>query len=106
MLAISNDNFRWTLSLNPTIAGTFTYSDVDNSAVQVATGATANTISNLGVEIVGGYAASNIAIEKEIKSILGLGSTIDGTPDELVLSVMPLSSNADIHGSLSWTELL
>ncbi len=29
-----------------------------------------------------------------------------GTPDELVLSVMPLSANADIHAALNWQELL
>lgn len=35
-----------------------------------------------------------------------MGTEIDGTPDELVLAVMPLGSNADIHASMSFREML
>ena len=34
-----------------------------------------------------------------------LGAAIDGTRDEIVLCVRPLTNNADIEGSLNWREL-
>ena len=41
----------------------------------------------------------------DLKNSLLLGAKIDGTPDEIVLCVRPLSANADIQGSLTWREL-
>lgn len=40
-----------------------------------------------------------------LPNALYLGSQIDGTLDEIVLCVRPLSSNATIQGSLTWREL-
>lgn len=107
VISETNDDFRWILSYNPTIADTFTYSDISNSCVQGATGATANTVSNLGITIGEGYASTDTqSIEAVVETSLRLGSLIDGTPDELVLSVMPLSSGADIQAAIIWKELL
>lgn len=102
-----NDNFRWFISLNPTIAGTFTFSNLANSAVQVATGVTANTITDPGTVMGGGFASNDTQqFSDELESALRLGSFIDGTPDELVLGVTPLSPNADIQAELTWRELI
>ncbi len=103
-------SYLWTLVMNPTIAGTFSYSDLPNSSVQVATGITANEVTG-GVVVGGGHGASaqkGSTAEGDINSSLRLGAAIDGTVDELVLCVMPVTGtqNAVIHGSLTWRELL
>lgn len=103
----NNDSFEWVLVFNPTVAGTFTYSDVDTeSALQYATGATANTVTG-GYAITGGHGFSDIASSSEISNALRLGAAIDGTRDEIVLCVRPVNStNLDIEGGLTWRELL
>ena len=107
MISKTNDSFRWSLHFNPTIAGTFTYSDITNSSLQKATGATANTVSDEGLVIASGYGSvSDRNADGDLQTALRLGSAIDGTVDELVLCVMPLSANADILGSLNVRELL
>jgi hypothetical protein len=102
----ANDNFEWFLCVNPTIAGTFTYNNVTNSAVQLARGATANTITNNSWDIrlsggLGSTAAPNV---DEIDTDLMLGSQIDGTPDEFVLAFRPIS-NCTVHGTLTAREI-
>lgn len=107
MVSETADNFRWILCINPTIASTFTYGDLDNSACQIATGALANTISDTGFIISQGYSStSSMSVDKQFESSLRIGSQIDGTRDEIVLAVMPLSANADIQAALNWRELL
>lgn len=101
--------FEWRLLLNPTVSGTFTYSDVTNSAIQVATGATANTVVD-GVPLAGGYVAASqttrTAITNAIKSALSLGSSVAGAADAVVLCARPLANNADISGGMTIRQLL
>jgi len=107
MINEANDDFRWALHLNPTIAGTFTYSDLLNSALQTAAGATANTISDEGIVIASGYASiDTLSANAQLNTALKIASKIDGTVDELVLSCTPLSTGADIQASLGFRELL
>ncbi len=111
MINKTSDNFRWSLCINPTIAGTFNYSDVLNSAVQQATGVTANTVSDRGLVIDSGYITASAtigggSIDRKFVTSLKIGSKIDGTYDELVLCVTPLTAGADIFGSLTFRELL
>lgn len=106
MISETADDFEWLLLWNPTVAGTFTYVDETNSAVQVARGATTNTVTG-GTLLAGGYASvDQLSIQSQLANAIHLGSAIDGTPDELVFCVRPLSSNADIQGSLNWRELV
>ncbi|MBN2661587.1 MAG: hypothetical protein JXR54_10000 [Tannerellaceae bacterium] len=103
--------FRWSLQLNPIIAGTFTYSDITDSAVQRATGVTANTVTTQGVLFDSGYTGAaginaGVGSSRQFNTSLRMGSTIDGVSDELVLCVTPLGSNSDIHASLTFRELL
>ena len=104
MISETNDDFEWSLYLNPTVAGTFTYSDETNSAVQTATGATANTVTG-GTLVNAGFAKSSASISSILPNALHIGAAIDGTRDELVLCVRPLSANADIQASITWREL-
>jgi hypothetical protein len=111
MINEAGDDFRWSLCLNPTIAGTFTYSDLTNSAVQSARGATANTVSDEGILIDSGYAVAGVfgaggGTNRKFVTSLRMGTTIDSTPDEIVLCVTPLTAGADIQASLTFRELL
>ncbi|HET6497373.1 MAG TPA: hypothetical protein VFH61_18660 [Thermoleophilia bacterium] len=108
MIGQQKNDFEWLLYWNPTVADTFTYSDLTNSCVQAARGATANTIS-AGTVIGGGLVAGGNSlggsVSKELRNALRLGSSLTGTPDALVLAARPLTANSDIEGSLSWREL-
>jgi len=105
MFSETSDSYEWVLVLNPTVASTFTYSDSTNSSVQIARGATANTITG-GTKVAGGLAATSSGILERVETIRYLGSTIAGVSDTVVLCVRPLSALADIHGALTWRELV
>lgn len=105
MLAETNDAFEWLVYLNPTVAGTFTYSGITNSACEGAVGVTANTITG-GTILYRGFGATKAEIESfNQPDVVRLGAAIDGTRDTLVLAVRPLGANADIQGALNWDEL-
>lgn len=113
-LHTASHKVEWILKYNPTVAGTFTYSDQTNSAVQVATGATANTVTG-GYDITGGFIESGGVAqgrsgsgERGIDNAILLGSLIDGTVDTIVLCARPIagSSAVDVEGSLNWRELV
>lgn len=111
-LQSAGDDLEWILVFNPTIAGTPTWGDETNSAVQSFTGATANTITN-GYQITGGYLSSGTGLNStaaltfEVPNALLLGSTISGTPQTIVLCVKPLTNvNTLVEGSITWRELL
>ena len=97
-------DFEWLILLNPTVSGTFTYVDHDDSAIQVALGNSTNTVT-LGHEMGGGFATSSAPASVALPSAIYIGSTILGVSDELILCVRPLSSNADIQAGLTWREL-
>lgn len=102
----AGNNFLWQLHLNPTLTIGLSYANVANSAVQFGVGAPAgDVITAVGVVIGSGYVSS--AIEQatiNVESALRLGSLIDGTQDQLVLSVTPITANLDILGGLTWRE--
>ena len=104
---------EWTLRLNPTVAGTFTYNDEANSAVQIATGATANTVTG-GTIVAGGHIESGGnagggagSIGRDLDNTLRLGANIAGTVDEIVLCLTPIagSSAVDAEAGITWQEL-
>jgi hypothetical protein len=103
---------EWIWILNPVVGGTFTYGDETSSAVQIARGVTANTVTG-GTRITGGFGESTSSgggsggVSSPIPNALRLGCKIDGTVDEMVLCWMPNggSTNHDIEGSITWREL-
>lgn len=110
VLATSNDNFLWRLVLNPTVAGTFTYNDVTNSSLQVATGDVAgnpstNTVTG-GAVLSSGYGTGNTGVSSVLTSALRIGSTIAGVTDRVVLCVTPLTINLDITGAMNVKEFI
>lgn len=104
---------EWILKFNPTVAGTFTYNAQTESAVEIALGALANTVTG-GYDIAGGFIESGGAplgssgsAERGLENALLLGAKINGTVDTIVLCFRPIggSTNVDVEGSISWREL-
>ena len=110
LLSQSQSDFQWMLLINPTIAGTFTFADEPSTRLQSAFGTSSNTIvqdawdKRIGsgeiAAIVTGGSVAGIA-----EDTLALGSTIGEVPDEFILAVRPLSTNATIQGSF-WFSVL
>lgn len=101
VLTQTNDDFEWLLYKNPTVAGTFTYGNATTGPFQIARGATANTITPTGDPIAGGFGHAGTSESTTINYEGGFGEAIDGTRDEFVLCVRPLSANADIEGGIT-----
>ncbi len=103
----ANDSMLWSLHFNPTVADTFNFSNLGNSALQVATGVAANTLSADGTILDSGYVATSAPLVSGLlHSSVELGALIDGTVDEIVLAARPLVNNVDVFASLSWRELV
>jgi hypothetical protein len=112
LVVTSADAGEWLILFNPTVAGTFTYADETNSAVQVARGSgNTNTVTD-GTPTGGGFLAAGGgglgkgADSKVLMNELALGAAIDGTRDTLVLCFRPVggSTAVDVEGSLTWRE--
>ncbi len=103
---------QWVLILNPTVAGTFTYANRANSAIQVALGGGAANSVTGGDHVTGGYletGGGNTGGSSETgtpEDALLLGSAIDGTPDTIVLCYRPINgtSVATVEGDITWRE--
>ena len=109
----ASEYLEWILMLNPTVASAFTYGDQTNSAVQTATGTTANTVTG-GTKLTGGFSetgnnsSGGNTLLNHIQNAIRLGSKIDGTVDEMVLCVRPIGGAAamDVEGGIAWRELI
>lgn len=101
----SGGKAHWELRIGATVAGTFTYADQTNSAVQIAKGGVTNTVTG-GIEIDGGFFTDSSSTTFTVPNALRLGSLIDGTPQEWQLVVIPVSNNITVDTSVTWRELL
>lgn len=109
----ATDKVEWVLVFNPTIAGTFNWQDVNNSAVQYATGSATSTVTG-GYKLGGGFlesggvqAGSAGSVSSGLDTVITLGKKIDGTLDTMILCARPIagSSDVDVEGSITWKEL-
>lgn len=100
----TNDQCHWELYFNPTVAGTFTYNDESESAVQTALGTSSNTVTG-GYAIDGGYFSTTVPTVITVPNAIRIGSKIDGTPDQFVLVVRPITNNITVQASMTWREL-
>lgn len=105
MISETNDDFKWTIELNPVVAGTLTFNGVTNSAIEYALGNTTNTVTTSGYVIDSGFSKSAGSTDRRIVTALNLGCTIGFVMDTIALTCTPLSSNADLQGSLTYREL-
>ena len=101
----TNDGFAYRVCINPTYAGTLTWTNVTNYGVQYALGATANTVSAFGSTLKAGLGTQQSVTELDLSSAIRIGSNLDGTPDEIILMVKPHSVNLDVHRVMNWREL-
>lgn len=100
--------FLWSVHFNPTLTSGLTYTDQLRSGVQFGVGDAdpADALTDNGFIIHSGYASGSTKnVQVDLGSALRLGSLIDGTPDEIVLAVTPITTNQDILASLSWREV-
>ena len=105
LFAGTNDNFEWTLVMNPDVASTQTWNNLgNNSVVQITHGTTVNILSS-GQFTDGGYLSAKGSVDSLAKNARVLGASIAGVPDELYLAVRPLTANAAVYGHLTWREL-
>ena len=109
LLSLTTDNYRWSIRRNPTVAGTFTYSDVTDSVIQVAKGDTTgnpstNTVTGGRVVASGEVSQVSRGINIPDRTTDWLGFDIDGTPHEDVLCIEPLSANIDCVGSMIFDQ--
>ena len=109
VLATTNDNQLIQIWLNPTVAGTFTYNNVTNSAVAIAKGDTGGGASTTtvtgGTLLYSQYVSSQTATPINLENAIRLGMDIDFTTDKIVLTTRPLTTNSDVTGSITWREL-
>ena len=104
LLSTTSDNFNWKLCLNPTTTASLSYSGLDNSSVEAAKGQ--GTISNYGTVLAEGYFFEKTNLNVNLPVGLRLGSTIDGTRDQLILAVIPLSNTTTAYGGINWREVI
>lgn len=103
--ASTPDDAQWIAYINPTIAGTVTWTPLVNSAAEVAIFDGTNTITpGSGTRVSCGYFTRTSSIRVPIDNVRYLGAAIDGTRDFVVLAVMPRTAGLDALGSLSWRE--
>ena len=107
MLNSTKDAFEWSLLINPTVAGTFTYTNHPDSSSMTAIGSAANTVTG-GNVITGGLvsgATQGNSFSSDLQNALRLGASIAGVSDRIVLCVLPYKTNSSIDATLGWREL-
>ena len=104
----SIDAYEWRLIMNPSVADTFTFTDVTGAPLQKAVGNGTTNIASGGTVVAGGYGTSRLSADSNaLKALLKLGSSINGTMDTLVLCVYPLGNNAlDGYASVNYRAFL
>ena len=102
----STGSYKWALIMNPTIAGTVTYVDLTNTAVQIAKGAVANIVLDPSADanaymLDGGFVAQQSSANAVRNStIIKPGVTIDGVSDVIALIMMPFASSQTGAGTV------
>jgi hypothetical protein len=111
----ASGHFDWFLVFNPSVTGTFTYTDRASSSVQVAVASGAGPTATVseqdiitgGIVIAGSGSAKGGGGDKGIANARRIGSSIAGTPDTVVLCVKPImgASGIDIEASVDYREI-
>lgn len=103
-LATTNDDYLWSVRLNPTIvSGTVSYSALTDSSLDHAVGN--GQYLTGGTVLKAGYIEGNRGGITSVDNALKIGSKIDGTPDELMVCVQPRTNGLDILATLNIREL-
>lgn len=111
LILTTTTNYAWKITVNPVIAGTdaASWTGVTNSSLEYdITRDNTNTVTG-GYDIAGGYGSSTnqakFSATGVVRSFLSIGSNIDGSRDELVLSVANIDGNGGTaYGSMTLGE--
>jgi len=112
-LQSASDDIEWVLIFDPAIAGSPSWANETDSAVQTFTGATANTVTG-GTHIDADYISTGTAqsnssqVSQIVANALLLGSAIDGTQQTIVLCARPINGSETgvlVEGGLTWREI-
>jgi len=104
--ANNTNNYKWSIWLNPTIAGTApTFIQESNSSIEKAVGVSGNILTG-GTLLESGYASGNTPqIQFGSDLIINVGSSIDGTPDVIALGIQTFAGADTFVGSLGLREI-
>ena len=101
--ASTSDFYYTELRLNPTVAGTFTYTGITNYSVEIATGSSTNTVT--GGTSLRLLASQSVQVaDLNLGGALRIGSTIAGVADTLIICVTPLTANINFFATINWLE--
>lgn len=105
-ISTTNDNFLLRLVINPTLSATPTWVSGGDGAVEISTQSGSSLTATDGNVISSKYGLQNNVVDGVEESARRIGQGIDGTPDEMWLCAIPLSTNLDILGTLKIRELI
>lgn len=95
----TNDFIDLEIRLNPTVAGTFTYSAITNTPLEQASGAITNTVTG-GTVISNTWFSLNMNNAKQVENILArLNSTLNNTMDNIVLCATPALTSSAVRAT-------
>jgi len=100
----SADRILWTLEINPTLSAGVTYADDPSGVFEGASGNGTITVTSAGDIIASDYLSQGEAIPDEIFStnyLSFLGGQLDGTQDEVVLCITPITNNVSALAALN-----
>ena len=91
---LAAEAYLWRLHINPTLSGAVATGSFPNIPLDIGIGGGTTTITSPGIVIASGTGASKStsAIQQSLKN-LRIGTAIDGTADQLVLSYIPLAAS-------------
>lgn len=108
IISPTNQDTYWFLCLNPTVAGSPSWTSVPNSHVEYdVAGPSTGTriISDFGTILDSGYFNnSDSRVDAYLSDVLTVASDYSGVSDVLVLGAQPVSSTETYLGSINWTE--
>ena len=93
--------------MNPEVANTFSFSDHETTAIQVAVGSASNLVTG-GDDLAGGLVGGTnqgATTSAALKNAVRLGAGIDGTPRIIVVAVSSFTGSGVFDATLSWREL-
>lgn len=104
----NNDLLLWTIERNPTLTSPLSYTAVPGTSVEYALGNGTITVTGTGgITIGAGYISQGLpfpsnVLERDYLSFMG--GSIDGTQDEFILCVTPITTNINSHGAITFKE--
>lgn len=103
----TNDTGLLRLCLNPTLSAPLTYTTIANSAADFGVGNGTITATDLGTVLYSMFIATNVVFAPNILErdfLSQVGTALDGTSDQLVVVMTPISGNLDTRASIIYRE--